>query len=202
VTSETGELFTVSSEKTAAEAEDNAGEEAGSTGGAEAGGKTWDSAGGFPDHDPTRVDVAAPLKEEVGPGTQTDSSEEFRSLKHAEPVTTEDANSLGGPIGVAVASAKAQMLKAMKVAETEVAAGIREASSKFERVAELEDKSEEVLDAMLETLSSVKTAGLKKTASASTQKTAGATRMPSFAKTAGFEIEAHAVADEFEDSIF
>lgn len=200
VTSETGDFNTVS--KTAGDAEDNAGEEAGSTGGAEAGGKTWDSAGGFPDHDPTRVDVAAPLKEEVGPGTSTDSSEEFRSLKHTEPVTKEDANSLGGPIGVAVASAKAQMLKAMQVAETEVNAGVREASTKFERIAELESKSEEVLDAMLETLANVKTAGLKKTASTTQQKTAGVGRMPSFAKTASFDIEAHAVADEFEDSIF
>lgn len=197
VTSETGDFFTVSN-KTSAEAEDNAGEDAGSTGGAETGGKTWDkSDAGFPDHDPSRVDVAAPLKEEVGAGTETDSNEQFRSLKHTEPVTKDNANDLGGPIGTAIASAKARQLKAFKLVEAEVEAGLTEAASKWERVAELESKSEETLDELMQTVARVKTAGLKKTASAPAQKTAGATRMPSFkAVTAGFEIEAHSVEDD------
>ena len=202
VTSDTGDFFTVSSEKTAAEAEDNAGEDAGSTGGAEAGGKTWDkSDAGFPDHDPARVDVAAPLKEEVGAGTETDSTEEFRSLKHTDPVTSESANEVGGPIGTAIASAKAFIVKAFKVAETEISLGLTDADKKFERVAELETATEAELDAQLSTLSRVKTAGLKKTAS--TQKTAGVGRLPSFSKSASFDIEAHSVDElSFEDSIF
>jgi hypothetical protein len=173
--------------------------------GAKDGGPTWDkSDNGFPDHDPSRVDLAAPLAEEIGAGTMTDPNEEFRSLKHAEPITNEGANDLGGPIGTAIAKAKAIQLKAFKLAETEIELGITDHEAKYDRVAELEGHSEDALDAQLATLSKVKTAGLRKSAAPTTQKTAG--RMPSLrpvVAASGIEIEAHAVSDqEIEDSLW
>lgn len=183
VTSDAGELATVSAtEKTADES------------------GVWDSPGhGFPDHDPTRVKLDGALKEEVGGPTETDSSEEFRSLKGANPIDGGNANEVGGPIGVAIASAKAQVYKALKVAETEVDLGIIDNAAKFDRAAELEDTSVEALDAQIEAYAKVKTAGLRKP---SAQKTASAGRVPSFRPVASFDIEAHSVNDEFEDSIF
>lgn len=167
------------------------------------GGKTWDSPGhGFPDHDPTRVDLFGELKEEVGGNTQTDPNEEFRSLKQTDPVTKGDnANDVGGPIGVAISKAKSLVVKAFKVAEAEVTLGLIDGEKKFERVAELEQLPEETLDGQLETLSRVKTAGLGKKTASATPKTAGAGRMPQFSKSAGFDIEAHSVTNEFEDSL-
>lgn len=177
----------------------------GDGGSAKDGGPTWDTPGnGFPDHDPTRVDLNAGLKEEIGAGTMTDPNEEFRSLKHAEPITSDGANDLGGPIGTAIAKAKAIQLKAFKLAETEIELGITDHESKYDRVAELEGHSEDALDAQLATLSKVKTAGLRKSAAPTTQKTAG--RMPSLrpvVAASGIDIEAHAVSDqEIEDSLW
>lgn len=198
VTDDKGDFFTVSSERTAADAEDNAGEDAGSTGGAKAGGPTWDTSdAGFPDHQPARVDVAAPLKEEVGEGTKTFPKDDMHV---GDPVTSESANEIGGPVGTAIAKAKALQMKAFKVAETEIELGITDADKKFERVAELEDHSEDALDALSATLARVKTAGLAKK-TASTPKTAGVGRMPSFSKTAAFDIEAHSVSDSTVEDV-
>ena len=183
VTSDTGDFATVSSTEKTAD-----------------GAQTWDAPGhGFPDHDPTRVELDGSLKEEVGGPTSTDSSEEFRSLKAVNPVDGGNANEVGGPIGVAIASAKAQVYKALKVAETEVELGIIDNDAKFDRASELEDTPVEALDAQIEAYAKVKTAGLRK---APAQKTASAGRVPSFRPVASFDIEAHAVQDEFEDSIF
>jgi hypothetical protein len=170
------------------------GDGVGDGGNAKTGIPTWDTSdAGIPDHDPARIDLNAPLKEEVGGPTKTDSTEEFRSLKLTEPVTSESANEVGGPIGTAIASAKARQFKAFQVAEAEIDLGLAEKDSKFERVAELENTTEEALDAQIETLSKVKTAGLRK--NASVEKTAGLSRMPSFSKSASFDIEAHSVSD-------
>lgn len=171
----------------------------------EKGGPTWDTSdAGFPDHDPARVDLFAPLKEEVGEGTKTFPGDDFHIT---DPVTKgQNANELGGPIGVAVAKAKAVYAKAFKVAEAEIALGLALAEKKFERVAELENLPEESLDGQLETLSKVRTAGLAKPKTSS-QKTASAaqgtgTAFPSFSKNASIDIEAHAVSDdEFADSL-
>jgi len=188
VTSDAGEdLQTVSSRKTAE------------------GIQTWDSPGnGFPDHDPARVDLEAGLAEEVGDRTMTDSTgTAFRTLEQANPVDKGDnGNQVGGPIGEAVARAKAQVVKAMKIAETEVALGLVEADAKFERVAELENASEEVLDAQLEVLAKVRSAGLRKAVTPS-QRSASAGRMPSFKPvTAAVDIDQHSVTDqEIEDTI-
>ena len=159
-----------------------------------------DTGSGFPDHDPTSVDLEALLAEEVGGPTETDSSATaFRSLEQAPAVTKgESGNDLGGPIGEALASAKAQIFKAVKVAEAEVGLGLLAADAKFERVAELENSPEEILDAQLETLSKVRTAGLRKPQAQ--RKTAG--RMPSFRPVAATaeiiassEIEDQQIAD-------
>lgn len=198
VTSDTGDFFTVSNDHTAADAEDNAGDDAGGGGSAKDGGPTWDSSdSGFPDHDPARVDLNAPLKEEVGEGTKTFGTDDMHV---GQPVTKDNANELGGPIGVAVAKAKAIQLKAFRVAETEIELGITDADSKYDRVAELEGHTEDALDALSGTLARVKTAGLKKTAATQT-KTAGAGRMPSFSKNASFDIEAHAVSDASTEDV-
>lgn len=168
-------------------------------GSAKDGGPTWDTSdAGFPDHQPSRVDLAAPLKEEVGEGTKTWSGTDG----FADPITSENANELGGPIGVAVAKAKALQLKAFKIAETEIELGLTDSDSKFDRVSELESNTESALDAQIEMLARVKTAGLKKTAAAPAQKTAG--RMPSMRPvTAAFDIEAHSVNDiNPEDSLW
>ena len=159
------------------------------------------SDGGFPDHDPSRVDLLADLKEEVGDRTQTFGTDDFHV---GEPVTKgQNANELGGPIGTAMASAKAQVFKAFKLAETEVELGLIDADAKFDRVAELENTPETVLDAQLDTLSKVKTAGLKKTTTVG--KTAsGVGRLPSLQNrlsSAAPIYEEHAVSDEEIDNV-
>jgi hypothetical protein len=160
------------------------------------------SDGGFPDHDPSRVDLLADLKEEVGEGTKTFGSNPFHIT---DPVTKDmNANDLGGPIGTAMAKAKAQVFKAFKLAETEIDLGLIEADAKFDRVAELENVDESAIDAQIDALSKVKTAGLKK--SAFVGKTAsGVGRLPSLQNrfsSAAPIYEEHAVTDqEIEDTI-
>jgi hypothetical protein len=158
------------------------------------------SGNGFPDHDPTRVDLLAGLKEEVGGPTSTFGSDDFHIVEPTQ--SGQNANELGGPIGVALA--KAQVFKAFKVAEAEVELGLIDSEAKFDRVAELEDTPEATLDATLETLSKVKTAGLSKKTVSTQQKVAGAGRMPSFKPvTSGIDIEAGAVSeDAFADSLY
>jgi hypothetical protein len=173
VTSDTGDFATVASTEKTAEAdtiEQNS------------------VASGFPDHDPAHVDLEALLAEEVGPRTETDSTATaFRSLEQAPAVTKGDEQGLGGPIGEALASAKAIVIKAMKVAEAEASLGLIDAEAKFDRVAELENSSEEALDATLETLSKVRTAGLRRP----TARQASAGRVPSFRPvTAGVDFAA------------
>jgi hypothetical protein len=174
--------------------------------------ETIPSGNGFPDHDPSHVDLEALLSEEVGDRTETDSTgTAFRSLEQASPVTKgESGSDVGGPIGVAVASARARLMKAMKVAEVEVGLGITEPDAKFDRTAELEEADEAALDARLDTLSKVRTAGLRRAAASPTQRTAGARSLPSLqnrgnAGGSGFLHEAAAadaqVAAQVEDAI-
>jgi len=170
-----------------------------------------ESAAGFPDHDPAHVDLEALLAEEVGDRTETDSTgTAFRSLEQAAPVTHDGEAAEGGPIGETLASveaAKEQIFKAVKVAEAEVGLGLTDADQKMERVAELESSSAEALDATLETLARVKTAGLRRPTSE--RRTAG--RMPSLQRVAsvgdssGFLVEAAAsdaqVDSQVEDAV-
>jgi hypothetical protein len=94
-----------------------------------------------------------------------------------DPVTKQDSNEVGGPMGEPLSQVRSHIIKSMKLAETEVELGLTSPENKFERAAELEGESAEVLDARLDTLARVKTAGLSK----QTHKVA-ATRMPSLSK--------------------
>jgi hypothetical protein len=125
------------------------------------------------------VDVAAPLREEVGPDTQTFGSD---PMHVGQPVTTDgNGNQVGGPMGQAMSrgNMKAHIFSALKIAETEVSLGMIPEEEKFDRAADLEDESPEQLHVREETLASVKKAGLNKPVS---KKVAG--RVPSL-KTAG-----------------
>lgn len=158
------------------------------------------SAPGFPDSTPSRVDVTAPLAEEIGDHTKTFGTDDFHIT---DPVTKDNnANDVGGPIGTGEEAGLAEhhaehassfgfAVKAMKLAETEAALGLT--ADKWQRVAELEGKSDEYISAQLETLSKVKTAGFSRTAA----RKPGPGRLPSLSRTAsaGFEITAHAVSD-------
>lgn len=163
----------------------------------------WPSGdAGFPDHQPSHVDLDSPLKEEVGAGTQTDPSEEFRSLKHADPVdTSENGNDVGGPIGEPAptaditqhnpehASSYRHAVAAMRLAETEVELGLIGSDQKWNRLAELENVKPDVIQGQLDTLARVRTAGLHK--NTPVKKIAG--RIPSLAPVtniAGFDITA------------
>lgn len=155
------------------------------------------AAPGFPDSEASHVELTGPLAEEVGDRTRTDGGEQYRSLKHTEPVTTENANEVGGPIGEAekaplgsggaTGQSFSFAIKAMKLAETEAALGW--IPNKWTRLAELEKKTEEYVDAALEAANKQRTASARR---ASTPHTAG--RMPSF-RSAGVNPEAHAVPD-------
>lgn len=142
-----------------------------------------------------QVDVAAPLREEVGPDTQT-----FRSdpMHVGQPVTTDgNGNQVGGPMGQAMSrgNMKAHIFSALKIAEIEVSLGMIPEEEKFDRAADLEDESPEQLHVREETLASVKKAGLNKPVS---KKIAG--RVPSL-KTAGI-LHSHVEPNstEIEDS--
>lgn len=164
---------------------------------ADKGGPVWDASDtGFPDHQPSRVDLFAPLKEEIGESTETDTNEEFRSLKHTEPVTQEGANNLGGPMGTGVNApmkehhpsidsiSYSHAIKAMKLAETEVAIGYITEDEKFNRVAALEGASAAEIDAAQGAYDRARTAMAKK---ASVAKTANAHRLPSFSMRSSVE---------------
>lgn len=125
-----------------------------------------------------RVDVDAPLLEEVAPNTMTFGSDDFHIT---DPVTRgQSGNDLGGPIGTAFASeddVRSHIFRSLKIAETEAALGLIEESEKFERASSLEKESSQELDAREETLVRVKESAPRN----SSKKVAG--RVPSL-KTA------------------
>lgn len=105
--------------------------------------------GGWPDHEPSKVDLEGGLTEEVGPPTET-WGDHGDSLGQQDPVTKE-------PFGdhkwsKAAADARAHMLACFKLAETEVALGITQPEMKFARVGELESESRDSLKARLDAL--------------------------------------------------
>ncbi|MEM3008480.1 MAG: hypothetical protein QXU32_01640 [Nitrososphaerales archaeon] len=136
-----------------------------------------------------RMNLQAPLREEVGDRTRTDSNEQFRKLKRTQPVTKErSGNDVGGPIGEAVARAKRTVFLAMKLAEREIQLGITKREDKFNRIAELENENIEVLEAQLQALQKVRLPA---------SKTANAAKVPSLKPTtAAFNISAHSVTDD------
>lgn len=142
-----------------------------------------------------RVSVDAPLLEEVGDHTKTFGSDDFHV---GDPITSENANSLGGPIGTAFSSeddVRSHIFRSLKIAETEIQLGLIEEGDKFERAASLEKESSQELDAREETLVRVKKSSVR-TAS---KKVAG--RVPSL-KTANFQTHSSTVvsSEETDDS--
>jgi len=116
----------------------------------------------FPDHDPARVDLLAPIAEPVGDETMTWSGTEGHTLEQANPVT----KSTGDLITAAKAEVRAHIYAGLKLAETEVALGITQPEQKFARLAELESESIDSIRASLDTYMRVKKASPpRKTAS-------------------------------------
>jgi len=143
----------------------------------------------FPDHEPTTVDVTAPIAEPVGDRTQTWSGTEGQ----ADPVTQE----VGDLIDAHKAAARKHALACFRLAETEIELGLIPADDKYNRVSELEGATQTELDAQLSTLARVRTAGLRK--QASVKKTA-ATSMPSLqGRRASVEPSEHAVPSSDQD---
>ena len=66
-------------------------------------------------------------------------------------------------------------VSSLKLADMEVDLGLIEKDAKYERLAELSPQSDEEIQAQMDMLSRVKTAGTRKLAA---QRTAGVTRMP------------------------
>jgi hypothetical protein len=154
------------------------------------------NAAGFPDHEPTHVDLLKPIAEPVGPDTQTFKSDAFHV---GDPITQENANQVGGPIGTALASAKAHIFKAIRLAETEVSLGMIPAEEKFDRAAVLEQHTPEDLTARSETLASVKKAGLGKTTAV--KKTVS--KVPAgLSKSAAVSVESHSSSDDGDAALF
>lgn len=147
----------------------------------------------FPDHDPKSVDLLAPIAEPVGDDTQTWSGGKGDSLGQHAPITNENSDQVGGPIGVPLSSARTHILASIRVAELETEIGLISPDEKFERAAELEEETTEALEARLDTLSKVKTSGVLTRRVA---KKAAPARMPSM-RTASLSVE---VPDTVGDS--
>jgi hypothetical protein len=146
------------------------------------------------------VDLEGSIKEEIGGKTDTWSTAD--SFHTTDPVTTEafptegeitsdgGVNPAGEPFPPAEEGVKAartayrtHMISAMRLAETEIDLGITAEDDKYDRIAELEQESPESLQARLDTVSKVRTAGL-------TKKVVAAKRpAPSFQTTAALRSE-------------
>jgi hypothetical protein len=145
------------------------------------------------------VDLDGGLKEEVGGPTSTFGDDSFHTT---DPVTGEGypaegevtsdggVNPAGDPFpsteeGVKAARTayRTHMIAAMRLAETEIALGITSEDEKYDRIAELESESPESLEARLDTVAKVRTAGLAKKVVAAKRPT------PSFQTTAALRSE-------------
>jgi hypothetical protein len=142
-----------------------------------------------------RVAVDGDLLEEIGEGTKTFGSDDFHV---GDPITSENANDIGGPIGTAFASeddVRSHIFRSLRIAETEVNLGLIEENDKFERASSLEKESAQELDAREETLVRVK----KNAGRTSSKKVAG--RVPPL-KSANFATQSSTVvsSEELDDS--
>lgn len=118
-----------------------------------------------------RVDVLSPAstpENNSGPTSQWTGTDGNKIYRQQEPVTREVSDmQFDGFTSHFVAS--------LKLADMEVDLGLIEKDAKYERLAELSPQSDEEIQAQMDMLSRVKTAGTKKLAA---QRTAGVTRMP------------------------
>ena len=129
----------------------------------------------FPDHEPTQVDLMADIAEEVGDRTMTWGDDDGHV---GDPVTKKPFPNKDS----AVSAARAQMLAALKLAETEVAMGITEAEQKFARIAALESETINSIEARLDALMSAHKAKV----AAAPRKVKQAQAMPSLSKSASY----------------
>ena len=138
-----------------------------------------------------RIDVEQPPHDQVGDRTQTWTGTDGNGvLRQQDPVTNVPTQSGGVTSGLI-------SLAALKLAETEVELGIISNKDKFNRLAELEDLTDEEIAAEQRALSKVKTAGLSRTASNG----GVAGRLPSFSRIASDEpTPAQPVDDALVDS--
>lgn len=146
------------------------------------------------------IDLENPLMGEgvVGPQTQTWSEPKANGHAFADPVTNEVFPGIDVHSNAAkaiVSAAKAKWSKAHRLAETEIELGTLDPNRKYERIEELDQQPEEALDARLDTLASVRTAGLSR----KTTKLASVGRVPSL-RTAGAPAESVISDDSIADS--
>lgn len=152
-----------------------------------------------------RVDVLSPAstpENNSGPTSQWTGTDGNKIYRQQDPVTREISETqFDGFTSHFVAS--------LKLADMEVDLGLIEKDAKYERLAELSPQSDEEIQAQMDMLSRVKTAGTKKLAA---QRTVGVTRMPgAFGKAtastkrfdsviASDESESEPVAEEVADA--
>lgn len=120
-----------------------------------------------------RIDVETPPHDRVGPDTQTWSGTSGNGVtRQQEPVTDKVFVGDGAKSGHV-------SLAALKLADTEVELGLIEKEDKYNRLAELDEQTEEEIAAAQAALSKVKTAGFSRTG--------GVGRLPSFKRIASEE---------------
>lgn len=118
-----------------------------------------------------RVDVLSPAStpdNNSGPTSQWTGTDGNKIYRQQDPVTREVSD-------MQFDGFTSHFVSSLKLADMEVDLGLIEKDSKYERLAELSPQSDEEIQAQMDMLSRVKTAGTKKLAA---QRTAGVTRMP------------------------
>ena len=148
-----------------------------------------------------RVDVLSPTTtpdNNSGPTSQWTGTEGNKVERQQDPVTTEVSD-------MQFDGFTSHFVAGLKLADMEVDLGLIERDAKYDRLAELSNQTDEEIDAQMDMLSRVKTAGTKKLAQA---RTAGVTRMPgAFGRTtasakhfAGDDPEPQSVDDDVADA--
>jgi len=118
-----------------------------------------------------RVDVLSPAstpENNSGPTSQWTGTDGNKIYRQQEPVTREVSD-------MQFDGFTSHFVSSLKLADMEVDLGLIEKDAKYERLAELSPQSDEEIQAQMDMLSRVKTAGTRKLAA---QRTAGVTRMP------------------------
>lgn len=129
-----------------------------------------------------RIDVETPPHDRVGPDTQTWSGTSGNGVtKQQEPVTDKVFVGDGAKSGHV-------SLAALKLADTEVELGLIDKEDKYNRLAELDEQTEEEIAAAQAALSKVKTAGFSRTG--------GVGRLPSFKRIASEEAPEPQLVDD------
>lgn len=118
-----------------------------------------------------RVDVLAPAatpENNSGPTSQWTGTDGNKVLRQQDPVTTEVSDTQFDGF-------TSHFVAGLKLVDMEVDLGLIEKDAKYDRLAELAEQDNGEIDAQMDMLSRVKTAGTKKLAA---QRTSGVTRLP------------------------